>query len=196
MYEREKSRSAKKSAKNLGARKKSAKNQGARERESANAKARNLRPNKERESASAKSSAKERESASTKRKKSACLALLNSQDLPSFRWHCFFSILLLTHQVHNVNQFFTFKTLFLLLPRPLQIILSCCPAQSSERSVRGKQSPWQLRPLPSHPPFIPLLGLVPCGFCSSCLSQPPQWLWQQARNKQSTIDRPILFTGV
>ncbi len=69
MYEREKSRSAKKSAKNLGARKKSAKNQGARERESANAKARNLRPNKERESASAKSSAKERESASAKRKK-------------------------------------------------------------------------------------------------------------------------------
>ena len=69
MYEREKSRSAKKSAKNLGARKKSAKNQGARERESANAKARNLRPKKERESASAKSSAKERESASAKRKK-------------------------------------------------------------------------------------------------------------------------------
>jgi hypothetical protein len=38
-----------------------AKNQGAWERESANAKARNLRPKKERESASAKSSAKERE---------------------------------------------------------------------------------------------------------------------------------------
>jgi hypothetical protein len=47
------------SAKNLGARKKreksrSAKNQGALEHESANAKARNLRPKKERESASAK----------------------------------------------------------------------------------------------------------------------------------------------
>ncbi len=69
MYVREKSRSAKKSAKNLGARKKSAKIQGARERESANAKAQNLRPKKERESASAKSSAKERESASAKRKK-------------------------------------------------------------------------------------------------------------------------------
>ncbi len=69
MYEREKSRSAKKSAKNLGAQKKSAKNQGAWERESANAKAQNLRPNRERESASAKSSAKERESAS------ACPAL-------------------------------------------------------------------------------------------------------------------------
>jgi hypothetical protein len=38
-------------------------------RESANAKARNLRPKKERESSSAKSSAKERESASAKRKK-------------------------------------------------------------------------------------------------------------------------------
>ncbi len=62
-------RSAKKSAKNLGAQKKSVKNQGAWERESANAKARNLRPKKERESASAKSSAKERESASAKRKK-------------------------------------------------------------------------------------------------------------------------------
>jgi hypothetical protein len=68
MYEREKSRSAKKSAKNRGALNKSAKNQGARERESANAKARNLRPKK-----SAKSSAQERESASVK--KSACTAL-------------------------------------------------------------------------------------------------------------------------
>jgi hypothetical protein len=62
MYERKKSRSAKKSAKNLGARK-------IKERESANAKVRNLRPKKERESASAKSSAKECESASAKRKK-------------------------------------------------------------------------------------------------------------------------------
>jgi hypothetical protein len=42
MYEREKSRSAKKSAK--GVQKKSTKNQGVRERKSANAKARNLRP--------------------------------------------------------------------------------------------------------------------------------------------------------
>jgi hypothetical protein len=69
MYDRKKSRSVKKSAKNLGARKKRAKNQGARERESANAKAQNLRPKKEHESASAKSSAKERKSASAKRKK-------------------------------------------------------------------------------------------------------------------------------
>jgi hypothetical protein len=46
MYEREKLRSAKKSAKNLGARKKSAKNQGAQERESANAKVQNLGPKK------------------------------------------------------------------------------------------------------------------------------------------------------
>ncbi len=62
MYKRENSRSARKSAKNLGARK-------IKERGSANAKARNLRPKKERKSASAKSSAKERESASAKRKK-------------------------------------------------------------------------------------------------------------------------------
>jgi hypothetical protein len=54
MYEREKSRSA-------GAQK--------RDRKSAIAKVRNLRPKKERESASVKSSAKERESASAKRKK-------------------------------------------------------------------------------------------------------------------------------
>ncbi len=58
MYEREKSRSAK----NFGAQK-------ILERGSVNAKARNLRPKKERESASAKSSAQERESASAKRKK-------------------------------------------------------------------------------------------------------------------------------
>jgi 3'-phosphoadenosine 5'-phosphosulfate (PAPS) 3'-phosphatase len=74
MYEREKLRSAKKSAKN----------QGARERESANTKARNLRPKKERESASVKSSAQEHESASAKRKKRrvpssvACTKLLAS----------------------------------------------------------------------------------------------------------------------
>jgi hypothetical protein len=48
MYEREKSRSAKKSAKNQGARKRECKSA-------------NFRPKKERESASAKSSAKERE---------------------------------------------------------------------------------------------------------------------------------------
>jgi hypothetical protein len=62
MYEGEKCRSAKKRAKNLGARK-------IKERGGANAKARNLRPKKERESASVKSSAKERKSASAKRKK-------------------------------------------------------------------------------------------------------------------------------
>jgi hypothetical protein len=55
-------------------REKSAKNQGARELESAKAKVRNLRPKKERESASAKSSAEERESASTKRKKNRVLS--------------------------------------------------------------------------------------------------------------------------
>ncbi len=62
-----------KSAKNLGARKKSAKNQGARVRESANAKAQNLRPKKERESASAKSFPKECESAKRKKKAHAQL---------------------------------------------------------------------------------------------------------------------------
>ncbi len=45
------------------------------ERGSANAKAQNLRPKKERESASVQSSVKERESASAKRKKSVCPAL-------------------------------------------------------------------------------------------------------------------------
>ncbi len=62
MFERKKSRSAKKSAKNRGARK-------IKERGRANSKAQNLRPKKERESASAKSSAQERESTSVKRKK-------------------------------------------------------------------------------------------------------------------------------
>jgi hypothetical protein len=71
--EREKSRSAKKE---------SAKNQGVRELESVNAKARKLRPKKERESASAKSSAKERESASAKRKKvRAQLCLKRSKNI-------------------------------------------------------------------------------------------------------------------
>ncbi len=60
MYERKKSRNTKKSAKNLEAQK---------IKERGSAKARNLRPKKECENASAKSSAKERESTSAKRKK-------------------------------------------------------------------------------------------------------------------------------
>jgi hypothetical protein len=73
-----KSRIANVRARKIEEREKSAKNLGARkikERESANTKAWNLRPKKERESASAKSSAQERESASAKRKKKACPAL-------------------------------------------------------------------------------------------------------------------------
>jgi hypothetical protein len=54
---------------NLGARKYEREKLGARKRGSANAKARNLRPKKERESASAKGFRRERESASAKTQK-------------------------------------------------------------------------------------------------------------------------------
>jgi hypothetical protein len=74
-----------KSAKGQGARKKRPKNLGTQERESANAKARNLRPKKERESASVKSFVEERESASAKTKKSACPALIKINQC----FHCF-----------------------------------------------------------------------------------------------------------
>jgi hypothetical protein len=81
----------KKSAKNRVARKKSTKNQGVRERERMNAKARNLRPKKERESASTKSFPQERESASAKPKKKRVPSYDHSIGLAlrMSRWACF-----------------------------------------------------------------------------------------------------------
>jgi hypothetical protein len=79
MYKSKKSRSANKRVEKLSSVKQNAKNQGAQERKSANAKEQNLRPNKERESASVKSFPQERESASVKPKKKRWSAL------PTFR---------------------------------------------------------------------------------------------------------------
>jgi hypothetical protein len=69
----------------------------------------------------------------------------------------------------------------------LKPCLCCCrgPCKSSYLAVPHRALSDQLEASnlygnwgPSHPipPFIPLLGLLARGFCSSCLSQPPQQL--------------------
>jgi hypothetical protein len=45
------------------------------------------------------------------------------------------------------------------------------------------------------PTFTPWLGLPHCGFGHLLLTV-PQWWWQRACNKQSTIDRPIMYASL
>ncbi len=73
-----------------------------------------------------------------------CTPLQNPSYAPDktyhlFRSHRFFSLLChSTRSMPSFHSFFTLKTVILLLLRPWQVFLCCCPAQRSERSFGGK----------------------------------------------------------
>ncbi len=94
------------------------------------------------------------------------------------------------------KSFFTLKTMFLLLLRPSKIFIFFHSVQGSEWCLGGKRSPRRQR-IRSSPPLYFRHSLDCCLADFANLSaHSPQWRRRRARKKQSTIERPTLYSQI